>query len=68
MRLLTFPEDVSIGGLEAQADRLADDAARAAAEAEALVLSILRGDRQWREQRPAQRITAVQAAGPRRVA
>jgi len=52
MRVLTFPDDVAIGGLEAQAERLADDAALAAAEAEALVLSLLRGDRLWRERRP----------------
>ncbi len=54
MRLLSFPEDVAIGGLEAQADRLANDAATAAAEAEALVRSLLRGDRMWLEVRPAQ--------------
>jgi len=67
MRLLSFPEDVAIGGLEAQADRLANDAALAAAEAEALVRSLLRGDRAWRESRPAAP-THVRADGARRVA
>lgn len=68
MRLLTFPEDVAIGGLEAQADRLANDAAIAAAEAEALVRSLLRGDRAWRaETRPVQ-VDNAHRSGPRAVA
>ena len=52
MQLFTFPDDVAIGGLEAQADRLADEAALATEQAEALILSILRGDRRWREEAP----------------
>lgn len=46
MRILDFPGDVAMGALEVQADRLAEDAARAAAEAEALAMALLRGD--WR--------------------
>ncbi|AKU92165.1 hypothetical protein [Vulgatibacter incomptus] len=48
MRLLSIPDDVAIGGIDAQALRLAEDAARAADEAEALVRSLFRGDSSWR--------------------
>ena len=48
MQILPLPDHVVIDGLEFHASRLAEDAARATAEAEALVISLLRGDDAWR--------------------
>gem|GEM_PF-5364949 len=48
MRLSTFPYDVAIGGLDAQADVLSRDAARAAQDAEALIRLVRIGDPSWR--------------------
>lgn len=44
MRVLELPAEVAIGGVEARADGLAREAARAAEEAERLVLALLRGE------------------------
>ena len=44
MRVLELPAEVAIGGVEACADGLARDSARAAEEAERLVLALLRGE------------------------
>lgn len=44
MRVLELPAEVTIGGVEARADGLAREAARAAEEAERLVLALLRGE------------------------
>lgn len=67
MELIAFPEDVAIGGIEAQAGMLEADAENTIREAEALVLSLLRGDRAWRQSRPEAR-KADLAFGPRAVA
>jgi hypothetical protein len=45
VRVLEIPAEVAIGGIEARAEGLAREAARAAEEAERLVLAILRGER-----------------------
>jgi hypothetical protein len=44
VRVLELPAEVAIGGVEARADGLAREAARAAEEAERLVLALLRGE------------------------
>lgn len=67
MYLLAFPDDVAIGGLEAQAGKLADETDRTIREAEALALSLLRGDRSWREM-DREGVRQVEGWGPRRVA
>lgn len=53
MRILSLPDDVMIGGLDAQAERLSLDAALAAEAAEALVRSVRSGDSTWRQRTPA---------------
>lgn len=67
MYLLAFPDDVAIGGLEAQAGQLADETDRTIREAEALALSLLRGDTAWR-QMGREHPEDTRAWGPRRVA
>lgn len=52
MRVLSFPDEVAIGGLDTQAEHLALESERATLAAEALVRSLLRGDSHWRRPIP----------------
>lgn len=63
MQLLPLPDHVAIGGLEAAAARLADDAARTTAEAEELIRSLLRGDGAWRRRQLRGEEATPQVAG-----
>lgn len=48
MRLLPFPYEISIGGIDNQAERLALEAEQAARSAEDLARALLWGDSSWR--------------------
>lgn len=59
MILRSIPDHVAIGGVDAQAQRLAEEAERAASMAQSLVLSLLRGDSAWRKSAPGEPVKEV---------